>query len=114
MAQRLILVPLLLSLGLTPVLASPVSGLLGQAQAAERHGKTELALRLAQSAIVADPADPAAYVGLGDVYAQAGDAEFARNSYEKALDIDPNAPAALKAIAALGKSEKPDTASAAP
>ena len=79
MTQRLILVPVLLFLGLTPALA-----------------------------------DPASYIGLGDIYAHAGDAEFARNSYEKALDIDPQQPVALKAIAALGKSEKPDTASAAP
>lgn len=114
MTQRLFLVPVLFFLGLTPALASPASSLLNKAQAAERHGNTERALLLAQSAIVADPADPATYIGLGDIYAHAGDAEFARNSYEKALDIDPNAPAALKAIAVLGKSEKPDTASATP
>lgn len=114
MTQRLILVPVLLFLGLTPALANPASSLRSQAQAAERHGNTQLALLLAQSAIVADPADPASYIGLGDIYAHAGDAEFARNSYEKALDIDPQQPVALKAIAALGKSEKPDTASAAP
>ena len=114
MAQRFLLVPVLLLLGLTPALASPASSLLNQAQAAQRHGNTQLALLLAQSAIVADPADPAAYIGLGDIYAHAGDAEFARNSYEKALDIDPQQPAALKAIASLGKSEKPDTASATP
>jgi Flp pilus assembly protein TadD len=114
MAQRLFLVPVLLFLGATPVLASPASSLLSQAQAAQRHGKTELALRLAQSAIVANPADPATYIGLGDIYAHAGDAEFARNSYEKALDIDPQQPIALKAIAALDKDAKPDTASATP
>ena len=114
MTPRLFLVPVLLFLGLTPALAGPASSLLSRAHAAERQGNTQLALLLAQSAIVADPADPATYIGLGDIYAQAGDAEFARNSYEKALDIDPQQPAALKAIAALGKSEKPDTASATP
>ena len=42
-----------------------------QAQAASAKGDTDLALRLAQAAIVADPARPATYDALGDVYAGA-------------------------------------------
>ena len=104
----------LLLLGSAPALASDVPALLAQAEAAQSQGKAELAQRLAQSAVVADPADPAAYIGLGDIYARQGLNDFARNSYEKALDIDPQQAAALKAIAALDKDAKPDTASATP
>ena len=78
-----------------------VAALIAEAHDAQSHGDTQLALRLAQSAIVADPARPAAYVALGDVYAVAGQKEFARNYYDEALSIDPAEPSALKAIAAL-------------
>ena len=47
-----------------------VETLLSQAHDAVGKGDTELAVRLAQSAIVADPARPASYVALGDIYAQ--------------------------------------------
>ena len=75
--------------------------LLIQAQAATRRGEIDLALRLAQSAIVADPARPGSYVALGDIYAQAGQPDFARNFYDAALGIDPIDPGALKAISML-------------
>jgi len=78
-----------------------VESLLTQAQDATSRGEIELALRMAQSAIVADPARPGSYVALGDIYAQAGQADYARNFYDAALGIDPIHPAALKALAAL-------------
>jgi Flp pilus assembly protein TadD len=82
------------------------NALIGQAQAAQAKGQTELALRLAQSAIVADPKLTGAYVALGDIYANAGQKDYARNYYDEALQIDPSDPAALKAIAALDKTQR--------
>jgi Flp pilus assembly protein TadD len=104
-------IPLLLLLATSPALAAPakpkveapvtVESLLAQAHAASGRGETELALRLAQSAIVADPARPGSYVALGDIYAEAGQADFARGFYDAALGIDPAEPDALKALSAL-------------
>jgi Flp pilus assembly protein TadD len=90
-----------------------VEVLLTQAHAAVTKGDTELAVRLAQSAIVADPARPTSYVALGDIYAEAGQPEYARSFYDAALGIDPAQPAALKAISALGKDHTSTTANAA-
>ena len=88
-----------------------VESLLTQAQAATSRGEIDLALRLAQSAIVADPARPSSYVALGDIYAQAGQADFARNFYDAALGIDPIDPGALKALSMLdGKSSRVNAA----
>ena len=56
-----------------------VESLLTQAHAATVKGDIELGLRLAQSAIVADPARPGSYVALGDIYAQTGQPELARS-----------------------------------
>ena len=67
-----------------------------------RHAEAEKALRLAQAAIVADPAHTASYVALGDLYARQGQPEYARSYYDLALAIDPQDASALKAIAALG------------
>jgi Flp pilus assembly protein TadD len=90
-----------------------VEGLLTQSKAAIARGETELALRLAQSAIVADPARPSSYVALGDIYAETGQAEFARSCYDAALAIDPAEPGALKAVAALDGKRPSTTANAA-
>lgn len=90
-----------------------VSGLLLRAHAATVRGDTELALRLAQSAIVADPARPGSYVALGDIYAAMGQAEFAQSYYDAALAIEPTDTSALKAQAALG-SHPASTANARP
>ena len=90
-----------------------VESLLTQAHAAITRGDTELAVRLAQSAIVADPARPTSYVALGDIYAEAGQPDYARSFYDAALGIDPAHPAALKAIAALDKNRTSTTANAA-
>ena len=90
-----------------------VESLLAQAHAAVGKGDTELALRLAQSAIVADPARPTSYVALGDIYAEAGQADYARNFYDAALGIDPAEPSALKALSALDHGRTATTANAA-
>jgi Flp pilus assembly protein TadD len=97
-----------------PVVELPVTveSLLTQAHDAVGKGDTELAVRLAQSAIVADPARPSSYVALGDIYAQAGQPDYARSFYDEALGIDPAEPNALKAIATLNRDHPADTARA--
>jgi cytochrome c-type biogenesis protein CcmH/NrfG len=118
-------IPLLTALMLTgvPALGAPskepkppppltVESLLAQAHAAVGKGDTELAVRLAQSAIVADPARPGSYVALGDIYADTGQAEYARSFYDAALDIDPSQPDALKAVAALDRAHPENSANA--
>lgn len=90
-----------------------VDALLADARIAIGKGEVELALRLAQAAIVADPARPTSYVALGDIYAVSGQAEYARSFYEAALQIDPMEPAAVKAIAALDKTQPSTQANAA-
>jgi tetratricopeptide (TPR) repeat protein len=77
--------------------------LVTQARAAAARGENDLALVLAQSAIVADPSKPASYDALGDIYAGLSQPEFARNFYDKALSIDPADADAAKAIAALDR-----------
>ncbi len=96
----------LLGLTLAPMHADAapnpaVTALLTQSQEAAVKGDTELALRMAQAAIVADPANTTAYVALGNLYAQAGQGDYARSYYDAALQIDPQDAAALRAIAAL-------------
>jgi tetratricopeptide (TPR) repeat protein len=75
--------------------------LIVQSRDAQGRGQTDLALRLAQSAIVADPARPSAYDALGDVYAALNQPDFARSYYSEALAIDPADLAAQKAMMAL-------------
>ena len=75
--------------------------LIAQSKDAQNKGDTELALRLAQSAIVADPARPAGYDALADVYAAANQPEAARSYYSEALSVDPGDAAAQRAISAL-------------
>jgi cytochrome c-type biogenesis protein CcmH/NrfG len=89
-----------------------VESLLSQAHDAMGKGDTELAVRLAQSAIVADPTRPTSYVALGDIYAGTGEDDYARSYYDEALGINPSDPAALKAIAALGQNHSEHTARA--
>ena len=87
-----------------------VDGLLSQAHDAVGKGDTELAVRLAQSAIVADPTRTKSYVALGDIYAQTGQPEYARSFYDQALGIDPADAGALKALAALDRDHPEHTA----
>jgi tetratricopeptide (TPR) repeat protein len=75
--------------------------LIAQSRDAQSRGASELALRLAQSAIVADPARPSSYDALADVYAAQGQPDSARSYYGEALSIDPADSAALKAMAML-------------
>ena len=89
-----------------------VDSLLTQAHDAIGKGDTDLAVRLAQSAIVADPARPTSYVALGDIYAHAGEPDYARSFYDEALGIDPAEPNALKAIATLDRDHPEHTARA--
>jgi Flp pilus assembly protein TadD len=89
-----------------------VESLLTQAHDAIGKGDADLAVRLAQSAIVADPARPSSYVALGDIYAQAGQPDYARSFYDEALGIDPAEPNALKAIATLDRDHPEHTARA--
>lgn len=91
-----------------------VESLLSQAHDAIGKGDTDLAVQLAQSAIVADPARPTSYVALGDIYAQTGQAEYARSYYDEALGIDPAEPNALKALSALDRDHPEHTARANP
>lgn len=120
-------IPLLAALLLaTPAFAKPaapakvakvqaltVDGLLTQARAATQRGEMDLAVRLAQSAIVQDPARPASYVALGDVYAAMGQGEFARSYYDAALAIEPTDAGAKRAVAAL-EDHTATTANASP
>jgi Flp pilus assembly protein TadD len=91
-----------------------VESLLAGSRAAASRGNTELALRLAQSAIVADPARPGSYVALGDLYARAGEDEYARSYYQAALGIDPSDTGALGAMAALDQPHNATAANADP
>jgi len=85
--------------------AATPEALLEQSRDAQNKGEAELALRLAQAAIVADPARPASYVALGELYAAAGQADYARSFYDAALEIDPADSGAQRAVAALGNAK---------
>jgi len=75
--------------------------LMTQARQAQSRGDNELAVRLAQSAIVVGPDRADTYDALGDVYVAQNEPDFARSYYNEALSIDPADAAAQKAIAAL-------------
>ena len=87
-----------------------VDSLLAQAKDATTRGDTELAVRLAQAAIVQDPARTGSYVALGDVYASSGEPDYARSYYGAALDIDPADAAAQKALSDLNRDHPETTA----
>ena len=87
--------------------------LIAQSHDAQNRGDTELALRLAQSAIVADPARPSSYDALADVYAALNQPDFARSYYSEALSIDPADGAAQKAMTALDHGGPPQRAAKA-
>ena len=95
-----------------PVSADPAGDLIRDAQAAQGRGDKDLAIRLAQSAIVADPTRPAAYSALGDLYAANGDSDYARFYYREALVIDPTDATATRALAALDRGESQQAAKA--
>ena len=97
-----------------PEPALSADDLMRDAQAAQAKGDHDLALRLAQSAIVAAPSRPATYTALGDLYAAHGDADFARFYYRQALSIDPTDTNATRAMAALDHGETQQAAKAEP
>jgi tetratricopeptide (TPR) repeat protein len=86
-------------------IAAPLTAkdLMAQARQAQTRGDYELAVRLAQSAIVADPDLPDTYDTLGDMYAAQDQPDAARSYYNEALSIDPTDNAALQAIASLDR-----------
>ena len=86
--------------------------LIRDAQTAQAKGDKDLALRLAQSAIVAAPSRPGPYTALGDLYAANGDADFARFYYRQALQIDPVDADATRAMAALDRGDNQQAAKA--
>lgn len=102
-----------------PVKPAPVpiavsaDDLMRQAETASAKGDKNLALRLAQAAIVADPARPAAYDLLADLYAGDGDGDFARFYYGEALGIDPSDAGATKGTAELDHGKAQQAAEAA-
>jgi Flp pilus assembly protein TadD len=87
--------------------------LMRQAEAAGAKGDKDLAFRLAQAAIVADPAKPATYDLLADLYAGDGDGDFARFYYSEALGIDPSDSGAAKGTAELDHARAQQAAEAA-
>lgn len=88
--------------------------LMRQAQDAKTKGDNDLAVRLAQAAIVADPAKPATYDLLGDLYAGAGQSDYASFYYNEALGVDPGDAAATRATAQLNHTSTQRAAEAAP
>jgi tetratricopeptide (TPR) repeat protein len=75
-----------------------------QARQAQSHGDTELAVRLAQSAIVVSPNRSDTYDALADLYNAQHQPDYALSYYNEALSIDPADTVALKAIAGLDHS----------
>jgi Tfp pilus assembly protein PilF len=77
------------------------TSLINQAHDAQGRGQSDLALRLAQAAIVADPARPSSYDALADLYLALSQPEAARSYYGEALSIDPNDDGAMRGMSAL-------------
>ena len=93
--------------------AQPVSqSLLAKSKAAELAGNREAALRYAQAAIVADPAAPANYTALADLYMRAREPDAASFYYAEALSIDPQDETASEGLALADKESATSTAAA--
>ncbi len=97
--MRKLLAVFVLSLLSLPAFSATADSLLARSRLAQSHGQDDTAIRLAQSAIVADPARPASYVALADLYARKGESDFAAYYYGEALTIDPLQPDAQKGLA---------------
>jgi cytochrome c-type biogenesis protein CcmH/NrfG len=97
--KRILLFAVALSLAAGPVFAASVESLMARSKAAEARGSADTAIRLAQSAIVADPARASSYAALGDLYVRENQMGFAAYYYGEALTIDPLQPDALKGLA---------------
>lgn len=83
--------------------------LLAASKAAEHAGEHGRAERLAQAAIVADPARASSYTALGDLYLHGNQSDFASFYYDEALAIDPSDPAARHGLALAGAGSKAES-----
>jgi cytochrome c-type biogenesis protein CcmH/NrfG len=108
-------VPALAKTPIKPVLpvALNADDLMRQAQDANAKGEKDLAVRLAQAAIVADPARPQTYDVLADIYVGQGHSDFASFYYSEALGIDPSDATATRATARLNRNGDQRAAEAA-
>jgi cytochrome c-type biogenesis protein CcmH/NrfG len=104
--RRIVLFALFLSLTAGPALADNVDTLLARSKAAQSRGENDTAIRLAQAAIVADPARAASYAALGDLYARDKEGSFATYYFDEALSIDPTLPEAIKGLAQVEGAQK--------
>jgi tetratricopeptide (TPR) repeat protein len=84
-----------------------------QARDAQSRGESDLAVRLAQSAIVADPARPSSYDALAAVYLAQNQPEAARSYFGEALSIDPDDDAARQGMSTLDRNAPQQAAQAA-
>jgi tetratricopeptide (TPR) repeat protein len=116
---RFLITLILLTLPLTAQAATPktpAQEIQARADAALAAGKASDALDLFESAVVADPRNGAAYVGMGKAFEQLGLPGRALRYYRQALDINPRDLDALearaKALAARGMASKADDAAA--
>ncbi|MBV9331469.1 MAG: tetratricopeptide repeat protein [Alphaproteobacteria bacterium] len=87
--------------------------LMAKSRAADRAGNRAAAMRLAESAIVADPGRAASYVELGDLYMRAGQPDFASFYYSEALEIDPLDMSVQKALTRADAAVSMSTSAAA-
>ena len=99
------LLPLLIAAGLSAgsAHAAPAQGagtpshmMVTRAQAALDQGKTQAAIDQFEAALALDPANVAAYIGLGRAHAKADLSGKAVRFYREALTIDPNDLTALE------------------
>ncbi len=79
--------------------------LVAKGAAALDKGDLAAAQRLYETAIVANPANAAAFTGLGAAHEARGQARLARKYYEIALSIEPSDTAALSRLARLDLKE---------
>lgn len=107
---RVIILLALLGAGPAAARESVPDSLLARSQALERAGQYDNAVRLAQSAIVADPARASSYAALGEIYMHAGKTEFARFYFLKALDIDPQDARSRSDLALADRADQTDLA----
>jgi tetratricopeptide (TPR) repeat protein len=108
MALRTLFLPFLLGMTLCAgsAVARESDSFLALAKTAESKGDVQGAVRLAQAALVQEPARPDSYVLLGDLYAQQSEGDYARFYYEEALTIDPQNARARAGIGKLDSNPK--------
>ena len=72
-----------------------------------RMNRLDDAERLYRDALVRNPLDSDAWIGLASIAAQQGDTTLARQQYERALTIDPNDAVAQAGLLSVTRSEEP-------